>query len=156
MRSIFLGGSMMLALLLVVQAGTADDALEQAIKKDRQRIAGTWRVMALTVNGNKAELSDAQQMKVVNGEDGSWSVQIDGKEVSRGTSVFDPTKKPKTIDFTATSGSEKGKKFLGIYTLGKNRRRLCFAPSGAERPTEFSSTAENKHLLVIFKRVDTE
>jgi uncharacterized protein (TIGR03067 family) len=73
-------------------------------------------------------------------------------EISKGTSTFDPTKKPKTIDFTPTEGEGKGNLYLGIYELGENTRKLCFAPAGKERPTEFSSTPSNEHILVTFER----
>ena len=55
-----------------------------------------------------------------------------------------------------TSGQDQGQTLLGIYELKKNTRKLCFAPAGRNRPTEFSSTAENQHILVTFERVKTE
>jgi uncharacterized protein (TIGR03067 family) len=131
----------------------ADDAKDEAIKKDRKKIEGTWRIVALEINGNKASEEDAKKLTVVNGVDGSWSLNSEGNEVSQGTSTIDPTKKPKTIDLTPTVGDEKGKQFLGIYEVGENTRRLCFAPLGKERPTEFSSTSGSEHILVTFERV---
>jgi uncharacterized protein (TIGR03067 family) len=129
-----------------------DDAKEQGIKKDRKQIAGTWRIVALEVNGNKAKEEDAKKLTVVNGSDGTWSLLSEGKEISKGTSTFDPTKKPKTIDFTPTKGEGKGKEHLGIYQLGKKIRKMCFAPPGKERPTEFSSMPGSGHILVTFER----
>ena len=131
----------------------ADDAKDEAIKMDRKRIEGTWRIVALEVNGNKAKEEDAKKLTVVNGPDGTWSVRFEDKEISKGTSSFDPTQKPKTIDFTPTEGDARGKLHLGIYELGKDARRLCFAPSGQERPTEFSAEAGSGHVLVTFRRV---
>ena len=93
---------------------------------------------------------------VVNGDDGTWSVRSEGREISKGTSTFDPTKKPKTIDFTPTEGGGKGDQFLGLYQLQKNTRKLCFAPAGKGRPMGFSSTPENQHLLVTFERVKAD
>ncbi|WP_153559215.1 TIGR03067 domain-containing protein [Roseimaritima sediminicola] len=142
--------------LLLAASAAADDAKDDAIKKDRERMEGTWRVTALTVNGNKAEDEDAQMITVVNGKDGTWSVRLEGKEIGKGTSVFDPTQKPKFIDFTPTEGEEAGEQFLGIYQLKENTRKLCFAPAGEDRPKQFSSTAENRHTLVVFERVESE
>ena len=45
---------------------------DEAIKKDRKQIEGTWRVVALEVNGNKAMAEDAKNFTVVNGADGTW------------------------------------------------------------------------------------
>jgi uncharacterized protein (TIGR03067 family) len=130
----------------------ADDSKDEAIKKDRKQIEGTWQVVALEVDGNKAMDEDAKKLTVVNGSDGTWSLRSAGKETSKGTSTIDPTKKPKTIDLTWTEGEGSGKQYLGIYELGEKTRKLCFAQPGKERPTEFSSTSVNEHILVTFER----
>lgn len=142
--------------VLVPRIATADDAQDAAIKKDRQQIEGTWRITALVINGNKAKSGDVKKLTVVNGSDGTWSVRSENKEVSQGTSSFDPTQKPKTIDFTPTEGGGKGNRYLGIYELGQNTRKLNFAPPGKERPTEFSSKPGSQHILVTFERVKTD
>ena len=113
----------------IATIAAADDAKDEAIKKDRKQIEGTWRIVVLEINGNKANAEDAKKLKVVNGSDGTWSLRSDDKETSKGTSTFDPTQKPKTIDFTVTDGGGKGEQYLGIYDLGENTRKLCF---GAE------------------------
>lgn len=147
-------GFWIVGMLLTAIAGiaSADDAKDEAIKKDRKMIEGTWRIVALEVNGNKSSDEDAKKLSVVNGSDGTWSLLSEGKEVARGTNSFDPTKKPKTIDFTITEGGGKGNVHLGIYELGAKSRKLCFAPAGKDRPTEFSSTPSNEHILVTFER----
>ncbi len=131
----------------------ADDATDAAIKKDRQIIEGTWQCVALEVNGTKVPDEDAKKLVVVNGPDGSWSLRSEEIEISKGTSTFDPTKNPKAIDFTPTTGEAKGNQYLGIYEIGDNTRKVCFAPTGKDRPTEFSSTAFNEQILISFERV---
>ncbi len=145
--------SLGLALLAVAALAIGDDAKDEAIKKDRKLIEGTWRVVALEVDGNKSSDEDAKKITVVNGPDGTWTLFSDGKEVGKGTNSFDPTKKPKTIDFTQTEGEGKGNSFLGIYELGENTRKLCFAPPGKDRPREFISMPGTDHILVTFERV---
>jgi uncharacterized protein (TIGR03067 family) len=142
-----------LALIAVAAITTADDAKDEAIKNDRKLIEGTWRVVALEVDGNKSPDEDARKITVVNGPDGTWTLFSDGKEVGKGTNSFDPTKKPKTIDFTQTEGEGKGNSFLGIYELGENTRKLCFAPPGKDRPREFISMPGTDQILVTFERV---
>jgi uncharacterized protein (TIGR03067 family) len=142
--------------VLLTTIASADDAKDEAIKKDRKRIEGTWRITSLEINGNKAKDEDATKLTVVNDDKGTWNLRSGNMEVSMGTSTFDPAMKPKTIDFTPTEGGGKGDLFLGIYKLGKNTRKLCFVPSGKDRPTEFSSTPENLHMLVTFERVKAE
>ncbi len=153
MKSPFLGflviGVLLTAIAAIVSAG---DTKDDAIKNDRKQIEGTWRVVAVEVNGNKATEEDARKLTVVNGSDGTWSLISEGKQISKGTSTIDPTKKPKTIDFTPTEGEGKGKQHLGIYELGKNTRKMCFAPPEKERPNEFSSMPGSEHILVTFER----
>jgi uncharacterized protein (TIGR03067 family) len=89
---------------------------------------------------------------VVNGSDGTWSLRSEGNEVGKGTSTIDPTKKTKTIDLKLTEGDGKGEVHLGIYELGEKTRKLCFAPPGKDRPTEFTSKSGSEHILVTFER----
>lgn len=138
-----------------VSNAAAADSKDEAIRKDRQQIAGTWRIVALVINGNPAREEDAKKLSVVNGSDGSWSLYVEGKEISRGTSTFDPTAKPKTIDFTPTVGESKGNEYRGIYELGEKRRRMCFAPAGKDRPTDFSASTGSDHIAVTFEREES-
>jgi uncharacterized protein (TIGR03067 family) len=143
--------------LLFIMAGAltaADNAKDEAIKKDRKKYEGTWQVVALEVEGNKADEEDAKKITVINEADGKWAIEAEGKVVAKGTSEIDPTKKPKTVDLTMTEGDDKGNTFLGIYEFADdNTRKVCLAQAGKDRPTEFSSTAENKHILAVLKRV---
>jgi uncharacterized protein (TIGR03067 family) len=139
--------------LLTAVAGLADDAKEEAIQRERKRLAGTWRVVALEINGEKSADEETKKLTVVNGDDGAWSLLAEGKEISRGTSTLDPTKKPKTIDFTPTAGEGKGQQYVGVYELGEATRKLCFVSSGKDRPSEFSSKSGSERILVTFERV---
>lgn len=153
MRRSFLGllfvGASLAAIGMIASAGGSKD---DAIKKDRKQIEGTWRVVTLEVNGNKATEEDAKKLTVVNGSDGTWRLLSEGKEISKGTSTIDPTKKTKTLDFTPSEGEGKGHQYLGIYELGEKTRKMCFAPPGKERPTDFSSMPGTDHILVTFER----
>ena len=153
MKATFRGFWFVGALLVsITTLASADDAKDEAIEKDRKMIVGAWRIVALDVNGNKSNVEDAKKLTVINGPDGVWSLFFEGKEVAKGTNSFDPTKKPKTIDFTITEGGGKGNVHLGIYELGEKTRKLCFAPTGKDRPTEFTSTPGSEHILVTFER----
>jgi len=125
------------------------DTKAEAIKKDRKLIEGTWRIVALEVNGDKV---GAEGFSVVNGSDGTWSLLYEGREISKGTSTLDPTKKVKCIDFTEAEGTGKGSQYIGIYELGEKTRKLCFAEAGGDRPTKFVSIPGSKITLVTFER----
>jgi uncharacterized protein (TIGR03067 family) len=132
----------------------AGDARDEAVKKDRQKFEGTWRVVSLEVDGNKAGEADARKITVINAADGQWAVEAEGKVVARGASVIDPTKKPKTVDLAVTEGEDKGKTALGIYEFsGDDTRKVCLAPPGKGRPAEFAAPAGSGHVLAVLKRV---
>ena len=143
-------------LLMTCGLAGAEDAKQQAIKKDRMKIQGTWQVVALVLNGNEANQEDANKLTVVNGSDGTWALYSEGKLVAKGTSTIDPTKRPKTLDFVITEGdgADKADQYLGIYQLGDNARKMCFLGPGKGRPTDFESTADNEVILVKFKRIN--
>ena len=131
----------------------AADAKDEAIKKDRMKYEGTWQVVSLVVDGDKSDEQDARKITVVNEADGRWTLEVDGKVIARGTSEIDPTKKPKAIDLTETEGDDKGKTALGIYELGDDERKVCYAKAGMERPADFSAPAGSGRILAVLKRV---
>jgi uncharacterized protein (TIGR03067 family) len=140
-------------LLILTGTLTAGDAKEEAIKKDRKRYEGTWQVISLEVDGNKANEEDAKKITVINEADGKWAIEVEGKVVAKGTSEIDPTKKPKTVDLTMTEGDDKGKTFLGIYQFGDDTRTVCLAQADKDRPTAFAAPAGSGHILAVLKRV---
>jgi len=149
MPLIMILGSMLFGLSIL---SAAEDEKQEAIKKDRKKYEGTWRVVSLEINGVKAADEDAKKLTVVNKADGVWILQRDGEKITEGTSEIDPTRKPKTIDFMTTEGDNKGQIVLGIYDLGDDTRKLCYAQVGKDRPSEFSAPAGSEHVLVVFKR----
>src|SRR5436309_1989368 len=102
---LYVGGILLASMAAVA---SADEALDEAIKKDRQIITGTWRVIAMEVNGSAVKEEEAKKLSVVNDPDGDWSLRSEGMEISKGKSTIDPTKTPKTIDFTPATGEAKG------------------------------------------------
>ena len=142
----------MTLLTAILAHAAAGDAKDSAIQKDRKQIAGTWKAVSVEVNGNKLSDDDARKIRVINKTDGTWILQSEEKEVCRGTSTIDPTKKPKALDFTITEGDGKDNMHLAIYELGDKTRRMCFAPPGKDRPTEFATVAGSEHILVVFER----
>jgi uncharacterized protein (TIGR03067 family) len=147
MRKIWVGW---LVLGICISASSAGD---DVITKDRKQIEGTWQVTAMVVNGNPVPDDDARKFTVLNRSDGTWALLADGKEISRGTSSFEPMNKPKTLEFMPSQGVGSGNTYQGIYELAKNTRKMCFAPADRERPTEFASMPGSDHILMTFERV---
>ncbi|NBV45551.1 MAG: TIGR03067 domain-containing protein [Planctomycetia bacterium] len=125
--------SVSLAAALLAATGAlplwAADARQEAIDRDHALTKGTWRIVALVVNGNTVNDDDARKITVVNGAQGDWELLVDGNRVARGTSTIDPTTTPKEIDATVTEGDGVGRKTLGIYETGEKTR-----PGGCATP----------------------
>lgn len=130
--------------------GKADET--DASQRDRRRLEGTWRIVALEINGNKAQDQDARKLTVVNGPGVTWRLLSEGQEVARGTNSLDSAHKPSAIDITITEGGGKGNVHRGIYELGEKTRRLCIAAVGKERPATFAAPAGSEQILVQFER----
>lgn len=128
------------------------DPKEEAMQKDRKLIQGTWKVTRLVDSGKVAHDHDLQKVVVINGDDGSWMLVADGKEIAKGPSTFDPTGKPKTLDFHLVKDDGGKEFFLGIYELGATQRKMCFKHKAKGRPKGFESTKEGGEILVEFER----
>ena len=135
----------------IVNAGSPMEDLA----KEREKYAGTWKVTSVVVDGRPLPDADCHKLSVINQTDGVWSLQENGKEIFLGTSTIDPTKLSKTIDFTITKGKDAGKRFVGIYELATNTRKLCFVEHGHDRPTEIASNPGSGRILVLFERRDS-
>ena len=61
--------------------------------------------------------------------------------------------RPWRIDYVNLEGADKGKTQLGIVDVGRDSLRICMAPAGGERPTEFESSAGDRRSFTIWRRL---
>lgn len=132
----------------VLTAGGEDEA----VKIDREHMAGTWRVISYEKDGKKTPAEQLEKTRSIFGADGTAMVQRDGKVIAKGNIKIDPTKRPKQSEATYTEGELKGKTVLGIYEVDGENMRICFSLPGKERPREFSSKPDSAHVLITYKR----
>jgi uncharacterized protein (TIGR03067 family) len=142
----------LLGVLLLAGAALAlgaDDKKDEPVKDELKKLEGTWMLVSSEHNGEKAPADAIKNAKaVVKGD--KVTLSVDGKEIMEITMTVDPTKKPKTIDATATSGQDKGKKSVGIYELDGDNFKICYAEK--ERPKEFSAKKDSGCTLDTYKR----
>jgi uncharacterized protein (TIGR03067 family) len=131
----------------------AADAPQDAVKKDMEKLKGTWKITSFDRNGEKP-IGDDQLEAVTTtiGADGSFKVEAGGQTVVAATIKIDPTKKPKAIDFTFTEGDLSGTKALGIYEVTDEGFKYCRAAADKPRPTDFSAKEGSEQTLVVYKR----
>jgi uncharacterized protein (TIGR03067 family) len=136
-----------IAVLVLVSASGAQDA----VKKEMALLEGEWSMVSGEANGFTLPKETVESGKRV-AKDGETTVTIGGQVYFKAKFTIDPTKKPKTIDYTMTEGPTKGKTQLGIYELEGDTVKFCFAAPGQERPTEFTAKEDSQRTLSVWKR----
>jgi uncharacterized protein (TIGR03067 family) len=139
--------------LAAVASSLASAAEDESTKNDLKNFEGTWEIKSLEIDGNKVDEKDAKKIQVINEANGVMAIEVDGKVKEHGQLKIYPTQKPKTVDLTATDGDSKGKTLLGIYEFDGDVRKVCYAPDGKERPTDFTAPAGSGRFLVVLKRI---
>ena len=136
---------------LLASALAAGVSAQDPGKDDLKRLEGTWRMVSGEADGKKAPEEELKKIKVIFKGD-AYTVMSDGRVEEKGTQKLDPTKKPKTIDYTMTEGPTKGKTHLGIYELDGDTVKFCFAAPGGDRPTDFTAKEGSQRTLSVWKR----
>src|SRR5262249_16182350 len=85
-------------------------------------------------------------------KEGETTITFDGMVLFKAKFTIDPSKKPKTIDYTMTAGVTKGKTQLGIYELKGDTVKFCLAAPGKDRPTDFTAKEGSERTLSAWKR----
>ena len=129
------------------RAAAPNDAAVQEFK----RMDGTWKCLALDYDGNKLSAAQLEAVRLVQTGD-KYASKVGDTIIDGGTLMIDPTKKPKTIDAMATTGSAKGRTLLGIYEFDGDDYKICFGDTGNPRPTEFAAGAGSGNILIVYKR----
>jgi len=133
--------------LFVLSVGfllAADAQKDDAVKKEKEKLKGTWKSV------------DEKRQAVIVITDDSMTVTLkagDKDRVYKGTYKLDPSQKPKTLDFMVSEGPDehKGKTSLQIYELDGDKLKWCANEPGKDgRPKEFA--AQGGYLLIELKR----
>lgn len=120
-------------------------------KDDRDRLQGTWRVVALVDDGRPVPQEAIQGARLIF-EGNNYSIQ-GGRQNFRGTFRLDPDRTPKALDgsYHELGGGDSGDA-RGIYELDGKRLKLCWRHGGKERPNSFTSTEGSGARLLIAER----
>lgn len=108
-----------------------------AITAELEKLQGRWKQTRCEAGGaiNPPDEYEDGSGTTFNGN--TFVVwRADGTIVIEGTFALDPTREPKTVDWTDTFGTDAGKTFPAIYALDGDQLIFCAGDEG-RRPTEF-------------------
>lgn len=131
-----------------------DKKKAEAIKKEKQKLQGTWEVLDWVNNGEALPQEEVKLMRVeFSGDNLTMSLP---KAVGKREYTFtlDPTQKPKAMDTVPNVTKLKVKTgTAGIYEFEGETLRLCLARFGSGlRPKEFESKTGTGQVLITLKR----
>ena len=122
-------------------------------KTDLDRFQGTWYLVMAMQDGKALSDDKVKQTTIVfKGDTFRFPGSAEYATSKEGMLKLDETKTPKEMDATSTEKEV----MLGIYRLEENGYKVCFAPAGKPRPTEFSSTPGSSYILQSWQRQNTQ
>jgi|SRR6266568_1553082 len=141
-----LAAGLMLAPLALADEPKSKDKEQLALPQEN----GTWIPTDGMSAGKKLPDNFLTSVKLLL-NNGKYTVVV-GEDKEEGTYKVDTGKSPHPIDIEATMGPNKGKKIPAIVEIKGDTMRVCYNVDGKERPKDFTSTEENKFLIISYKR----
>lgn len=142
---------MIVALGLLLAACNRQESPPAAPKTDLDRFQGTWNLVSATKDGNVLPQEKVKQTTIVfKGDTFRFPGSAEYATSKEGTVKLDETKTPKEIDAISTDKEV----MLGIYVLQEYGYKVCFAPAGKPRPTQFTSAPGSGYILQSWERRD--
>lgn len=134
---------------LVAPANSDDD-----VKKEFKKFEGTWVLDSGERGGKKIPDDHVKKSKIVmKGATTTLFTPHQSDKPIKATRKLDPTKKPAQVDIVRSVGPGAGETIKGIYEfIDADTYRVCFAPPGKDRPTEFKTKEGAGHTLHVWKR----
>ena len=120
-----------------------------APKSDLETFQGTWYLVMAMQDGKTLPEDKVKETTIVfKGDTFRFPGSAEYATSKAGTIKLDETKTPKEMDAISTEKEV----MLGIYVLQENGYKVCFAPAGKPRPTEFTSTPGSGYILQSWQR----
>jgi len=120
-----------------------------APKTDLDRFQGTWYLVAAVKDGNVLPEDKVKQISIVfKGDTFSFTGLAEDDTSKEGTIKLDENKTPKEMDAISTNKEV----MLGIYRMDDKGYKVCFAPAGKPRPTDFASHSGSGNILQSWGR----
>lgn len=138
------------AVMLFVALSPAADSS----KDDLQKLQGAWVMVSGEMAGKPLNTEHVRASKIT-WEGSSVIVETPHQSSNqiRADITVDATQSPKHMDWVRSAGPGQGQQMLAIYEFtGPDEYRICFAPAGKPRPTEFRTHADDGRFLHVWHR----
>jgi uncharacterized protein (TIGR03067 family) len=138
--------SLAFVFLLAGLIGLGDDPKPEDVKKEVEKLQGTWTISKIERAGEDL----TPQL-------GGAEVEIKGEELTAPNIAaglkLDPSQSPKALDMSYTEGPAAGQTVKAIYKLEDDTLTLCRAlTKDGKRPTDFTAPEGSGKMLFVFKR----
>jgi len=113
-------------------------------------LAGEWSMASCVLNGGPLEaefLSYGRRTATAT----EVTVKMGPQTMLQAAYRVDRSTTPHQMNYLLAHGPHKGKTQHGIYRLVAGTLETCFAPPGAARPADFSSTAGDGRTLTVWQ-----
>jgi uncharacterized protein (TIGR03067 family) len=134
---------------LFLLAGSSRAADDDAIKKEKEKLQGVWRIESMEIFGEKNDAKSLEKGRLT--ITGDKFVLTDGDKIdAEGTFKIVMVKgKMRHTDLMAADGKTSMQNIA--EWIDADTFRTCMG-SDDTRPTDFSSTKQNNQILMVFKR----
>jgi uncharacterized protein (TIGR03067 family) len=123
----------------------------ETAKQDLARLQGAWALVSGERDGQAFPTEYLTNSdRVV--EDDETTVTVRGQLFMKAKFSLDPTRNPKTIDYSINDGPYAGQKMFGIYELNGNKLKFCLSTPGKERPAGFATKPDDGQTMTVWKR----
>jgi len=125
---------------------------------DPKALDGEYTVVSVLRDGKEDESPFRKGIQGVTIKDGTLTIKakVEGKEDAKSAKLkLDTSKKPAQMDIIPTDGPEKDKATQAIFSTEKGELKMAWTegpPDKAARPKDFTSTADNKVMIVTLKK----
>jgi uncharacterized protein (TIGR03067 family) len=140
-----------LCLLLTPLAAHALQSADERVKREEEKLAGTWRVVSVEADGQALPAKQFRGLKMTF-KAGKFTAQREQGDKQEGTYKLDPSKNPKRIDIARKDGPPEGRNQLAIYSLAGNTLKICSDNSDKDRPDGFTTRGKEGRVLMTLRR----
>jgi uncharacterized protein (TIGR03067 family) len=140
-----------LCLLLSPLAAHAFQTAEERVKREEEKLSGTWEVVRVEADGQALPPKQFRGLKMTF-KAGKFTAQMGQGEKQEGTYKIDPTKNPKRIDISRKNGPPAGRDQFAVYSLAGNTLKVCSGGSAKERPDGFETRGKEGRVLMTLRR----